>query len=78
MNKHSKAEFFLLGTNVILSDDVAQIAPSLDYLTGNGKWNFDLEDCDKVLRLTCSKEEKENVIDYLKINELFKLEFQNG
>lgn len=76
MNSQIDTNFFLLGTTVLSFDAVTEIAPSLDYLVGKGRWNFDLEDCDRVLRLRCSREEKEDVISYLKLNTLFKCEFQ--
>lgn len=30
---------------------VVALKPSLDCLVGEGKWNFDLNDCDKILRI---------------------------
>jgi hypothetical protein len=30
---------------------VKALKPSLDCLAGEGKWNFDLSDCDKILRI---------------------------
>jgi hypothetical protein len=33
---------------------VQAIKPSLDCLVGEGKWNFDLSDCDRVLRIASS------------------------
>ncbi|MEM8526401.1 MAG: hypothetical protein AAGG68_17295 [Bacteroidota bacterium] len=76
MNSQNDSAFFLLGTTVVSTKYVSKFEKSLDYLVGKGRWNFDLEDCDKVLRLTCSQEEKEDVISYLKLNGVFKLEFQ--
>ena len=30
---------------------VKALKPSLDCLVGEGKWNFDLSDCDRILRI---------------------------
>ena len=30
---------------------VKALKPSLDHLAGEGKWNFDLSDCDRILRI---------------------------
>ncbi len=35
------------------------------------KWNIDLEDCDKVLRIESSSLETQNVIDILKMNHIY-------
>ncbi|MEL6717397.1 MAG: hypothetical protein AAFP82_01640 [Bacteroidota bacterium] len=76
MNNREHTEFFLLGTTIVSPLDIDKLALSLNYLVGKGKWNFDLEDRDRVLRLRCSREKKEDVISYLKLNGIFKLEFQ--
>ena len=31
---------------------VAMLAPRLNELAGAGQWNFDLDDCDRILRVT--------------------------
>ena len=74
MNIQNERAFFLLGTTVTSSEDVLKVENSLNYLVGKSRWNFDLEDCDRVLRLRCSKEVKEDVIHYLKLNGVFKFE----
>jgi len=33
---------------------VKVIKPSMDGLVGEGKWNFDLQDCDRILRIASS------------------------
>lgn len=39
-------------TSVQRKSDVVKLAPLLNKLTeGGGQWNFDLEDCDRVLRI---------------------------
>ena len=39
-------------TSVTKESEIALLAPHLNKLTqGNGNWNFDLEDCDNILRI---------------------------
>ena len=45
-------EVLVFRTSVDRPNDVAQLSPLLDLLMNqNEKWNFDLEDCDKILRV---------------------------
>ncbi|MEN7547338.1 hypothetical protein AAG747_05430 [Rapidithrix thailandica] len=44
-------EVFVFKTSVSNSTDVAMLQSELDQLIKRGQWNFDLEDCDKILRL---------------------------
>lgn len=68
-----KTEFYVLATYV---QDIQLLAiqPHLDAIVGKGQWNFDLEDCDKVLRLHCNHSNKQKVIRFLDRNELFHKE----
>lgn len=68
-----KTDFYLLATYVQELQLLA-IQPHLDAIVGKGQWNFDLEDCDKVLRLHCNYGTKEKVIRFLDRNELFDKE----
>ena len=43
-------------TNVSTSSDVKVLQPLLDKYLKNAKWNFDLEDCDKILRIDSQAE----------------------
>ncbi len=42
-------------TNVTNATELQKIKPFLDIHLKNVKWNFDLEDCDNILRIECSK-----------------------
>jgi len=68
-----KVEFYLLATYV-QNIQLLAIQSHLDAIVGTGRWNFDLEDCDKVLRLNCNYAKKEKVIRFLDRNELFHKE----
>ena len=45
---------------------VSALKPSLDSLAGKGQWNFDLSDCDKILRIVSSSIQSNDAIELLK------------
>jgi len=53
-------------TSVISEKQVRQVEPFLKTLMSNEEWNFDLEDCDKILRVETEKVTPESVITLLK------------
>ncbi|WP_339694162.1 hypothetical protein [uncultured Roseivirga sp.] len=53
-------------TSVISEKQVRQVEPFLKTLMSNEEWNFDLEDCDKILRVETEKVAPETVITLLK------------
>ncbi len=44
-------EILVFATNVERKRQVSKIKTLLTCLTGIGDWNFDLEDCDRILRV---------------------------
>ncbi len=44
---------------------VYNLKPYLDKLLSHSKWNFDLEDCDKILRVETKYPISQNIIDLL-------------
>jgi hypothetical protein len=44
---------------------VKALKPSLDRLVGDGKWSFDLTDCDKILRIASTSITAESAIDLM-------------
>jgi hypothetical protein len=44
---------------------VKALKPSLDNLAGEGKWNFDLSDCDRILRIASTSVNPESTIALL-------------
>ena len=38
-------------TSVKTDEDIKKLKPKLDNLSSDLKWNFDLEDCDNILRI---------------------------
>jgi hypothetical protein len=63
---------FVYKTSVSAEKDIAMLQPHLDNLN-EIKWNFDLEDCDKILRID-SKEEVSGVIVRILLEHGFKCE----
>lgn len=58
---------FVFKTNVDNLSKVKKIAPKLNQLFPNSKWNFDLEDCDNILRFECKDNIIEKVIFLMKV-----------
>ena len=57
---------YVFQTSVTSKKIVKQLKPKLDKICTDGNWNFDLEDCDKILRLVVTKMQKEVTISFLK------------
>ena len=57
-------EVLVFKTSVQSYENVDRLKPHLDALAGQGKWNFALDDCDRILRIvSCSVRPAEAVID---------------
>ncbi|TCD03196.1 hypothetical protein [Pedobacter psychroterrae] len=55
-------------TNVTDTTDVEALKPQLDKCLIGARWNFDLEDCDKILRVDSISQISETVIKLLQEN----------
>ena len=55
-------------TNVADTSEMETLQPLLDKHLKNAKWNFDLEDCDKILRIDCQTEISSIAIKLLEQN----------
>ncbi len=53
-------------TSVSNKRGVKAIKPLLNALIPNSKWNFDLHDCDNILRIDCKEITSDKVIEVLK------------
>jgi len=42
-------------TSVETMDHISYLSPKLNALAGSGSWNFDLADCDRILRIVSNK-----------------------
>lgn len=43
-------------TSVLTEIQISKLRPELDELLPDAKWNFDLDDCDKILRIDTSSD----------------------
>lgn len=57
---------YVFRTNVQAESQVLKLKPHLDKILPKGKWNFDLEDCDKILRIDNMENIVSIIIDLLK------------
>jgi hypothetical protein len=53
---------YIFKTSVKTKNQVKGLKPHIDTILPNQKWNFDLEDCDKILRV----ESEENIASKIK------------
>ncbi len=58
---------FIFKTNVDSISKVKKVSPKLNQLFPNSKWNFDLEDCDNILRFESREDIMEKVIFLMKV-----------
>lgn len=54
-------------TSVGSKGEILKLMPKLNNLAPDVKWNFDLEDCDNILRIDSQQVIPEEVINLLKI-----------
>jgi hypothetical protein len=48
---NSKSRVLVFKTSVSNQTDIVKLSLQLNNIIRNGKWNFDLEDCDNILRV---------------------------
>jgi len=58
-------EVLVFKTSVVDRLSVRTLSPELDRLAGEGKWNFDLSDCDNILRIASEKVKPQKAIQLL-------------
>lgn len=58
-------EILVFKTSVQNHDNVNQLAPLLNGLAGCGKWNFALDDCDRILRIVSASVQPQQAIQLL-------------
>ena len=66
-----ESEILIFRTNINTFDQLKKVDTILSGQTAIRKWNIDLDDCDKVLRIETSILQIENVIDFLKPHDIF-------
>ena len=58
---------FVFKTSVKYKSDVKKLKPHIDLILPNAKWNFDLEDRDRIFRI----DSEDNIV--LKVTDLLKM-----
>ncbi len=51
---HPRTEVLVYCTSVTSVQEVQILTPWLNHIAGSGSWNFALEDCDRILRITAA------------------------
>lgn len=56
---------YVFKTSVITEIQISKLRPELDELLPDSQWNFDLDDCDKILRIDTSADIADAIITLL-------------
>jgi hypothetical protein len=67
---------YVFKTSVKTKIQAKKLKPHIDKILPNEKWNFDLEDCDKILRIDSEENIVLKVIDLLSIHEFYCKELE--
>lgn len=59
---------FVFRTSVKTKLHVRNLKPHMKKLLPDDRWNFDLEDCDKILRVECGENSIVKIVDLLNIH----------
>jgi hypothetical protein len=59
---------YVFRTSVKTKMQAKKLKPHIDKILPNEKWNFDLEDCDKILRIDSEENIVLKVIDLLSVH----------
>ena len=60
---------YVFKTNVKTKAQINRLRPHLDHILSSGEWNFDLEDCDKILRVDSPQNIAMPLIQLLETND---------
>jgi hypothetical protein len=58
-------EVLVFKTSVETTSEVKSLRSALDLVAGRGKWNFALDDCDRILRIASGKVNAQTAIKTL-------------
>ncbi len=62
---------WIFKTSVETQSQVKKLKPHINKILPNEKWNFDLEDCDKILRIDSEDNLRLKIIDLLNIHKFY-------
>ena len=57
---------YIFRTSIKFKKQIIEITPKINAIKNIIKWNFDLEDCDKILRIEAKNLDKKEIINILK------------
>jgi len=60
---------YIFKTSVKTKNQVKKLKPDMDRIVPNDRWNFDLKDCDKILRIDSEDNIVLEIIDLLNIHQ---------
>ena len=66
-----QSEIHIFKTNITTLEQIRKVDRILSNQSEIQKWNIDIDDCDKVLRIETSSLEMENVIGILKPHHIY-------
>ena len=56
---------YVFKTSILSEMDVSIVQPQFDTLPSGTRWNFDLEDCDNILKIESSSDITQKVVEIL-------------
>ena len=62
---------YVFKTSVRTKSQVKKLKPRINELLPSEKWNFDLEDCDKILRIDSEENVVSKIIDLMSIQKFY-------
>ena len=71
---------FVFKTSVKTKTQIKKLQPHIDKILPKAKWNFDLEDCDKILRIDIKENIvlNYNLVDLPTVKKILRLELRNS
>ena len=67
---------YVFKTVVKTKTQVKKLKPLINQIVPSDKWNFDLEDCDKILRIDCEENIVLKIVDLLNNHKFNCVELQ--
>ena len=60
---------YVFKTSVKTKKAIKELTSKLNMFIPNSKWNFDLEDCDKILRVDSQEATSQQIIDFMNLHQ---------
>jgi hypothetical protein len=62
---------YVFKTSVKTKNEVKQLKPHIDKMLPGERWNFDLQDCDRILRIDSKENIVLRIIDLLNVHQFY-------